>query len=61
MAQNPLKQSILAKKKGSRFSIKIYYLILAEDMGLEPTGLLHLTAFPMQLLSHSVNPPNRKC
>lgn len=31
---------------------------LAEDMGLEPTGLLHLTAFPMRLLSHSVNPPS---
>ena len=26
-------------------------------MGLEPTGLLRLTAFPMRLLSHSVNPP----
>ena len=32
-------------------------LILAEDMGLEPTGLLHLTRFPGELLSHSVNPP----
>ena len=30
---------------------------LAEDMGLEPTGLLHLTRFPGELLSHSVNPP----
>ena len=33
---------------------------LAEDMGLEPTGLLHLTRFPGELLSHSVNPPNIK-
>lgn len=31
---------------------------MAEDMGLEPTGLLHLTRFPGELLSHSVNPPN---
>ena len=31
--------------------------ILAEDMGLEPTGLLRLTWFPIRLLSHSVNPP----
>lgn len=31
---------------------------LAEDMGLEPTGLLHLTRIPSELLSHSVNPPN---
>lgn len=30
---------------------------MAEDMGLEPTGLLHLTPFPGELLSHSVNPP----
>lgn len=28
-------------------------------MGLEPTGLLHLTPFPGELLSHSVNPPYR--
>ena len=28
-------------------------------MGLEPTGLLHLTRFPGELLSHSVNPPRR--
>lgn len=27
-------------------------------MGLEPTGLLHLTPFPGELLSHSVNPPD---
>lgn len=33
-------------------------LDLAEDMGLEPTGLLHLTRIPSELLSHSVNPPN---
>lgn len=33
-------------------------LILAEDTGLEPAGLLHLTRFPGELLSHSVNPPN---
>ena len=31
---------------------------MAESMGLEPTGLLHLTRFPGELLSHSVNPPN---
>lgn len=30
---------------------------LAEDMGLEPTRLLHPTRFPGELLSHSVNPP----
>ena len=34
-------------------------LILAEDTGLEPAGLLHLTRFPGELLSHSVNPPHR--
>ena len=33
------------------------FAFLAEDMGLEPTGLLHLTRFPGELLSHSVNPP----
>ena len=32
---------------------------MAEGMGLEPTGLLHLTRFPGELLSHSVNPPSR--
>ena len=32
---------------------------LAEDTGLEPAGLLHLTRFPGELLSHSVNPPSR--
>ncbi len=30
---------------------------LAEDTGLEPAGLLRLTRFPGELLSHSVNPP----
>ena len=30
---------------------------MAEDTGLEPAGLLHLTRFPGELLSHSVNPP----
>ena len=30
---------------------------VAEDTGLEPAGLLHLTRFPGELLSHSVNPP----
>lgn len=34
------------------------FCFLAEDMGLEPTGLLHLTRFPGELLSHSVNPPS---
>ena len=34
-------------------------LFLAEDTGLEPAGLLHLTRFPGELLSHSVNPPSR--
>ena len=34
-----------------------YRLLLAEDTGLEPAGLLHLTRFPGELLSHSVNPP----
>ena len=29
---------------------------MAEDTGLEPAGLLHLTRFPGELLSHSVNP-----
>ena len=32
-------------------------VFLAEDTGLEPAGLLHLTRFPGELLSHSVNPP----
>ena len=32
---------------------------MAEDTGLEPAGLLHLTRFPGELLSHSVNPPCR--
>lgn len=32
--------------------------VLAEGMGLEPTGLSHLTPFPGELLSHSVNPPD---
>lgn len=31
---------------------------MAEDTGLEPAGLLHLTRFPGELLSHSVNPPD---
>ena len=31
--------------------------VMAEDTGLEPAGLLHLTRFPGELLSHSVNPP----
>ena len=31
--------------------------VMAEDTGLEPAGLLHLTSFPGELLSHSVNPP----
>lgn len=35
-----------------------YRASLAEDTGLEPAGLLHLTRFPGELLSHSVNPPN---
>ena len=33
--------------------------MLAEDMGLEPTGRCRLTWFPIKLLSHSVNPPHR--
>ena len=36
----------------------LFYFFMAEDMGLEPTGLLHLTRFPGELLSHSVNPPS---
>ena len=32
---------------------------MAEGTGLEPAGLLHLTRFPGELLSHSVNPPSR--
>ena len=31
--------------------------VMAEGTGLEPAGLLHLTRFPGELLSHSVNPP----
>ena len=31
--------------------------LMAEGTGLEPAGLLHLTRFPGELLSHSVNPP----
>lgn len=34
------------------------FVRMAEDTGLEPAGLLHLTRFPGELLSHSVNPPN---
>lgn len=45
---------VLDKKKSSFEKL----LFLAEDMGLEPTGLLHLTRIPSELLSHSVNPPN---
>lgn len=33
------------------------FVRMAEDTGLEPAGLLHLTRFPGELLSHSVNPP----
>ena len=33
------------------------HFIMAEDTGLEPARLLHLTRFPGELLSHSVNPP----
>ena len=36
-------------------------LLMAEDTGLEPAGLLHLTRFPGELLSHSVNPPCYSC
>lgn len=32
------------------------FICMAEDTGLEPAGLLHLTRFPGELLSHSVNP-----
>ena len=31
---------------------------MAEGTGLEPAGLLHLTRFPGELLSHSVNSPS---
>lgn len=48
----------LAKNKGPELLTPVLE-ILAEDMGLEPTGLLHLTPFPGELLSHSVNPPYR--
>ena len=34
------------------------FVRMAEDTGLEPAGLLHLTRFPGELLSHSVNPPS---
>ena len=34
-----------------------HFVCMAEDTGLEPAGLLHLTRFPGELLSHSVNPP----
>ena len=47
----------LSKKKNSACSTLFFYL--AEDMGLEPTRLLHPTRFPGELLSHSVNPPHR--
>ena len=43
-------------------TVEIPRLFMAEDMGLEPTGLLRLTWFPIRLLSHSVNPPHAtKC
>ena len=47
--------TMIAKETGISLSL----LLLAEDMGLEPTGLLRLTPFPGELLSHSVNPPCR--
>ena len=37
--------------------LSLVHNFLAESMGLEPTGLLHLTRFPGELLSHSVNSP----
>ena len=45
------------KKEKQRLFYAVFYL--AEDMGLEPTRLLHPTRFPGELLSHSVNPPHR--
>ena len=47
-------ESILNKKRSSSDE---RFLRMAEDTGLEPAGLLHLTRFPGELLSHSVNPP----
>ena len=43
--------------KHEKEAFKASLRALAEDMGLEPTGLLRLTRFPGELLSHSVNPP----
>ena len=47
------------QKQDTPYSIGMSCFCLAESMGLEPTGLLHLTRFPGELLSHSVNSPNR--
>ena len=38
---------------------RVVLLLLAESKGLEPSGLLHLTRFPGELLSHSVNSPKQ--
>ena len=40
-----------------RVCLAYSHFLMAEDTGLEPAGLLHLTRFPGELLSHSVNPP----
>ncbi len=50
--QNAENVEISMKKRPEKVSD-----FLAEDTGLEPAGLLHLTRFPGELLSHSVNPP----
>ena len=47
---------VISPKKRDELSL---VSALAEDMGLEPTRLLHPTRFPGELLSHSVNPPHR--
>ena len=44
-------------QKIKRSTFQVLPLILAEDMGLEPTRPFSPTRFPGELLSHSVNPP----
>ena len=50
--------SLIFRYKKTRVCSAYSYFFMAEDTGLEPAGLLHLTRFPGELLSHSVNPPN---
>lgn len=52
------KNNVFLTTKKARIEMVRAMYCMAENMGLEPTGLLHLTPFPGELLSHSVNSPN---